>query len=191
VIYPYFHISRSNTLQKSSYIKGDSNEWLEQGVITQIDQVTSSSRAFVISDIEFVIFMGLRIDNEIKNTSRIEDTWRHWSKVGLLLQELHRSKIAVQNVTYYRQIAPRSLSTFNYCILVAIDLQTTLDQINCLNVLQMHRGSNLPGYVSLFQRMTSKHLKPDENPEDELDAILGAIEETTQKPRHKRHVQTV
>ena len=36
----------------------------------------------------------------------------------------------------------------------------------------MHRGSNLPGYVSLFQRMTSKHLKPDENPEDELDAIL-------------------
>ena len=58
-----------------------------------------------------------------------EDTWRHWSKVGLLLQELHRSKVAVQNVTYYRQIAPRSLSTFNYCILVAIDLQTTLDQV--------------------------------------------------------------
>ena len=64
-------------------------------------------------------------------------------------------------------------------------------QIKCLNVLQMHRGSNLPGYVSLFQRMTSKHLKPDENPEDELDAILGAIEETSQKPRNKRHVQTV
>ena len=58
-----------------------------------------------------------------------EDTWRHWSKVGLLLQELHRSKVAVQNVTYYRQIAPRSLTTFNYCILVAIDLQTTLDQV--------------------------------------------------------------
>ena len=45
-------------------IKGDSNEWLEQGVITQIDQVSSSSSAFAISDIEFVIFMGLRIDND-------------------------------------------------------------------------------------------------------------------------------
>ena len=44
---------------------------VKKGVITQIDQVTSSSRAFAISDIEFVIFMGLRIDNEIKNTSRI------------------------------------------------------------------------------------------------------------------------
>ena len=44
---------------------------VEKGVITQIDQVSSSSRAFAISDIEFVIFMGLRIDNEIKNTSRI------------------------------------------------------------------------------------------------------------------------
>jgi hypothetical protein len=44
---------------------------VKKGVITQIDQVTSSSRAFAISDIEFVIFMGLRIDNDIKNTSRI------------------------------------------------------------------------------------------------------------------------
>ena len=24
-----------------------------------------------------------------------ENTWRHWSKVGLLLQELHRSKVQV------------------------------------------------------------------------------------------------
>ena len=44
---------------------------MKKGVITQIDQVSLSSRAFAISDIEFVIFMGLRIDNEIKNTSRI------------------------------------------------------------------------------------------------------------------------
>merc|ERR1712050_649355 len=50
LIYPYFHISRSNTLQKQIYhLKGDSNEWLEQGVITQIDQVSSSSSAFAIS----------------------------------------------------------------------------------------------------------------------------------------------
>ena len=48
---------------------------VKKGVITQIDQVTSSSRAFAISDIEFVIFMGLRIDNEIKNTSRIGNTF--------------------------------------------------------------------------------------------------------------------
>ncbi len=59
-----------------------------------------------------------------------ENTWRHWSKVGLLLQELHRSKVKVQNVTYYRQIAPRGLLTFNYSILVAIDLQTPLEQVN-------------------------------------------------------------
>ena len=72
VIYPYFHISRSNTLQKQIYhLKGDSNEWLEQGVITQIDQLSSSSSAFAISDIEFVIFMGLRIDNDTLYKDRI------------------------------------------------------------------------------------------------------------------------
>jgi hypothetical protein len=38
VIYPYFHISRSNTLQKSSYIKSDSNEWLEQGTVYVLGQ---------------------------------------------------------------------------------------------------------------------------------------------------------
>ena len=49
----------------------------------------------------------------------------------------------------------------------------------------------MPGYVSLFQRMTSEHLQGDLDPEEELDAILGAIEETSKKPRVKRHVQTV
>ena len=49
----------------------------------------------------------------------------------------------------------------------------------------------MPGYVSLFQRMTSEHLEGNDNPEDDLDAILGAIEEIPKRPRVKRHVQTV
>ena len=58
-----------------------------------------------------------------------ENTWKSWSKIGLLTEELNNSKISVRSVTFFRQLAPRRLSMFNYCFFVTILLENPLDQV--------------------------------------------------------------
>ena len=79
VLYPFIHISTKNTVYptKPGTITSNSNdslEWMEQCVITELDQISSSKQDLTIPEIEYVIFIGLRIDND-DVPSRIGNEW--------------------------------------------------------------------------------------------------------------------
>ena len=73
-------------------------------------------------------------DKKMLNMVRVfffpENTWKSWSKIGLLTQELFKSKISVTSVTFFKQLTPKQLSTFNYCFFVGITLNSKLDQVS-------------------------------------------------------------
>lgn len=195
VVYPYLHVSDENTLREG-LSRNDSQEWIEQGIYVQLDEIfkAGSGKFSYISDREFIIFVGLNIDMDSLR-SRIENTWRMWSKVGLLSRELNLASIDVNNIAYFRH-QPSSkngrLSMFNYCIFVTIELQTAMDQIKCLNILQKLRGATMPGYVSLFQKTTSQ--KSSQREEDDFfDEILRSIEpkQGSKSRARGRNVNTV
>ena len=122
----------------------------------------------------------------------LENTWRHWSKVGLLCNELNNCNITVLNVTVFRHVSAKP-SSFNYCLLISLDLRTTLEEVKCLNVLQKLRGSTMPGYISLFQRFDydASHHSQD-TIEDEFNEIFNTIEKAQSlKKYRKRPVNTV
>ena len=94
-------------------------------------------------------------------------------------------------MTFFRLVSP--YSTFNYCILVSLELKTNLDRVKCLNVLQKLRGSTMPGYISLFQRFEydPKNLK-SQDIEDEFNEIFNTIEKAQRDKKYrKRPVNTV
>ena len=131
-------------------------------------------------------FQGLCSLSE-SSISISENTWRHWSKVGILSRQLFLSKIKVQNVTYYRLITPKqSLSMFNYCIFVNIILDTPLEQRKCLNILQKLRGATLTGYVSLFRKMGSLDPKEAQTDDEFFEEMLASLQDGD-----KRAIKTV
>ena len=58
-----------------------------------------------------------------------ENTWKSWSKIELLIKELHKSKILAKSVTFFKQINPRRLSMFNYCMFVVLPLHDQAEQV--------------------------------------------------------------
>ena len=79
-------------------------------------------------------------------------------------------------------------------------------QTKCLNILQRLRGTILPGYVSLFQRLSSDaserictkkksmYNEEDDHDEDYFDEILNSLEKHPDPEtgiRKKRLVNTV
>jgi hypothetical protein len=129
-----------------------SQDWIEHGVYLELDKVASRGRSTSVIEATYVIFIGVQINDAlpsrigeyriVKHLSErhiannvwhalisLESTWKSWSKVGLLSRELIKSGIQVLDVTFFRQIAPRSLSLFTYCFFVNISFKNNQDQV--------------------------------------------------------------
>ena len=67
MVYPYIHLSLSTkSLPKQSTLNSSSKEWLENGFYLELEHVSSldDNDSFSPKNIDFVIFIGVRIDNE-------------------------------------------------------------------------------------------------------------------------------
>ena len=96
VVYPYLHLSYKNTLKEQTTISKSktSDSWMEQGIFSEVDAISSSNSSFSIRDSEYVIFMGLRIDND-SLPSRIgifnpiiNIRWHHYIYAVLQIQKV-------------------------------------------------------------------------------------------------------
>ncbi len=159
-----------------------------RGLDARLDQaafvaLASESGLVDLESAQNFIFVGLRI-NERDSEANLESTWRTWSKVDVLTRSLNKNNVDVLNVSFRRQIKPKNLRLFSYCILVIVNIDSMHTKMKCLNVLQKLRGSTIPGYVSLFERS-----KTNKEYEDSLDEILSDLDEAEfdRRRRKKKH----
>ena len=84
-----------------------------------------------------------------------ENSWQAWSKVGILSMALVHAGIVPDSIHFIKLMSPKNHSYFMYCVLIVVDLPLLKDETKCLNVIQENRGKIVPGYLTLFQRVTS------------------------------------
>lgn len=84
-----------------------------------------------------------------------ENSWQAWSKVGILSMALVHAGIIPDSIHFIKLMSPKNHSYFMYCVLIVVDLPLLKDETKCLNVIQENRGKIVPGYLTLFQRVTS------------------------------------
>ena len=64
VIYPYIHLSSTTKLLPKIVSENGKSEWIESGFYLELDHISNNHHTFSEQKIDYVIFIGVRIDNE-------------------------------------------------------------------------------------------------------------------------------
>ena len=68
VVYPYIHLSSKTRLlpTKNTSLQNERREWIESGFYLELDHISNVNNHHTFSEqkIDYVIFIGVRIDNE-------------------------------------------------------------------------------------------------------------------------------
>ncbi|XP_059079073.1 uncharacterized protein LOC131877429 isoform X2 [Tigriopus californicus] len=180
LVYPYMHLSNEPFQLKDRY-KNAQNfvQSLPKNVGATMDQ------GFQHSNTGF---------------DAIEFSWRRWSKIGFLINELKQEGIQVEGVAFHKQTGKINKKNFMYCIFVVVKLRSKLYKLKCLNILQSLRGTVVPGYVSMFEKspglMSSAVTQGRPTDSLSLDSLLDGVDAdfervvpTATEYRQKRHPQ--
>ena len=64
MIYPYIHLSSTTKLLPKIVSENGKSEWIESGFYLELDHISNNHHTFSEQKIDYVIFIGVRIDNE-------------------------------------------------------------------------------------------------------------------------------
>ena len=67
LVYPYIHLSsRTKLLPAKNTLQNERTEWVESGFFLELDHISNVNNHHTFSEqkIDYVIFIGVRIDNE-------------------------------------------------------------------------------------------------------------------------------
>ncbi|TRY73699.1 hypothetical protein TCAL_03369 [Tigriopus californicus] len=206
LVYPYMHLSNEPFQLKDRYKNAQNfvqslpknvGATMDQGEYLEIEQHSVRTK-LSLYNAQFVIFMGFQHSNT--GFDAIEFSWRRWSKIGFLINELKQEGIQVEGVAFHKQTGKINKKNFMYCIFVVVKLRSKLYKLKCLNILQSLRGTVVPGYVSMFEKspglMSSAVTQGRPTDSLSLDSLLDGVDAdfervvpTATEYRQKRHPQ--
>jgi len=167
-------VENSRRLTKSLLV-GGITLGINQAVYSEQDQVDVANKSGKQYDTNSIILVGYKVLEAGSRTAMgLEQSWRSWTNIGVLVAYLKEENIEIQNMTFLKQIVPRDPKIFMYCILVNIKIDSAWEETKVLSGLQNLRGSVLAGYAALYTVMGDiSKSKSEESMDRLIETVSG------------------